>query len=168
MKRYVSIFLTVFLLLMTFTALSESVQEAVIGEAYPVGDVSAKLIAYHVEQIDGIDYLYVHVEFTNNGSAPLTFENAAWLLVMQDDEECYIHEAELPNISLIDPCLPGKQMTYVNAYKLNDPKTEVVIDMFPTDQLLVRWDKRTGEIFYHIDIVNEPKAIADGYEWEGI
>ncbi len=168
MKRIISVILAVLLMLISAVSIAESIQEAVIGEEYTVGDVSAKLIAYHVEQIDGLDYIYVEFEFTNNGSAPLTFENAAWLLVTQDDEECYIHTAELPNIKLIDPCLPGKQMTYINAYRLNDLTTEVIIDMFPTDQLLVRWDKRTGEVFYHIDIVNEPKAIADGYEWEDI
>ncbi|MBR6982068.1 MAG: DUF5067 domain-containing protein [Ruminococcus sp.] len=166
MKRCISIIMTLILILIAVSAFAESVQEAVLGEAYTVGDVSAKLIAYHVEHVEGSDYIYVEIEFTNNGSDPISFENAAWLLVTQDDEECGIHTVDLQNIKLIDPCLPGNTETYINAYMLNDLTTEVIIDMFPADQLLVRWDKRQGEIFYHIDIVNEPKAIADGYEWE--
>ena len=166
MKRFISIILALAVILFAFSALAESVQEAVLGESYTVGNISAKLIAYHVEEINGSNYIYVEFEFTNNGSDPLVFENAAWLLLTQDDEECYVHMSDLPNIKMIDPCRPGKTETYINAYMLNDLTTEVIIDMFQTDQLLARWDQRKGEIFYHIDIVNEPKAIADGYTWE--
>ena len=153
-------------MLVPHAAFADEKVTGVLGEVYEFDDISAKLVAYHVEEIDGSTYIYVEFEFINNGTAPLTFENSAWVLVTQDDEECYIHTTELPNINLIDACKPDATTTYINAYKLNDLKTEVIVDVYPASQLLAGWGKRKGEVFYHIDIVNEPKAIADGYEWK--
>ena len=162
MKRLICILLTLILIVLSFIAFAEEVT-GVLGEVYEFDDVSAKLVAYHVEEIDGSSYIYVEFEFSNNGTAPLTFENAAWVLVTQDDDECYIHTTELPNINLIDACRPGATANYINAYRLNDLKTEVIIDVYPASQMLAGWGNRKGEVFYHIDIVNEPKAIAEGY-----
>ena len=167
MKRLLTIVTAlVFMLIVSCAAFADDEVIGALGEVYEFDDVSAKLVAYHVEEIEGSTYIYVEFEFTNNGSAPLTFENAAWILVTQDNEECYIHSIELPNINLIDACKPDATTTYVNAYMLNDLKTEVVVDVYPASQMLAGWGKRKGEVFYHIDIVNEPKAIAEGYEWE--
>lgn len=165
-KRLACILLTMVLILVSVMAFADEGVTGVLGESYDFDDISAKLVAYHVEEIEGSNYIYVEFEFTNNGSAPLAFENAAWVLVTQEDEECYIHSTELPNIKLIDPCRPGMTETYINAYELNDTKTEVVIYVYPASQMLAGWGNRKGEVFYHVDIVNEPKAIVEGYEWE--
>ena len=165
-KLALTIMILVFSIL-SLAALADNVEDAVIGEPYVCDNVTEKLIAYHVEEIGGTNYLYIEIEFVNNGDTPLVFENGgAWVAVTQDDEECMMHFEELPNIYISEPCKPGATAYYINAYKLNSLKKEVVVQLTPTSQVLKKWNERDGKIYYHLDIVNEPKKIADGYEWE--
>ncbi len=49
-----------------------------------------------------------------------------------------------------------------------DMTTELIVDVYPMSQFTKSWDEREGEVFFHIDIANEPRAIADGYEWDDL
>lgn len=158
MKRTLAILIALFLLLTSFAAVADDDENTgILGNSYDFDNISAKLVACHVEQIEGISYLYVEFEFVNNGKSATTFENNAWIYISQNEEECYIAYEDLPNINMMDSCRAGATNTYTSAYILNDLTTEAIIEIYPMSQFINPVDK----IYYHVDIADLSTGISD-------
>ena len=132
MKRIISAISAILLLFSVCFACAEDEIDGygVLGESYEMGKGSVKLVAYYVDQVNSSNAIFLVFEFTNNGKEALSFSDEAWY--------------------------PGATIRITDAYYLYDLKGEVEIELFRTDQLC---QNHIGEVFYRLDIANEPKAV---------
>jgi len=168
MKRIISAISAILLLFSVCFACAEDEIDGygVLGESYEMGKGSVKLVAYDVDQVNSSNAIFLVFEFTNNGKEALSFSDEAWYYTHQEDEELYVVLAEDPRLNpYVEYCDPGATIRITDAYYLYDLKGEVKIELFRTDQLC---QNHIGEVFYRLDIANEPKAVGEGYKWEDL
>ena len=171
MNRIFSALLAVLFLFSASFAIAEDEIEGygALGESYEMGKASVKLVAYYVDHVKDSsgDAIFLVFEFTNNGTEPMWFGDEACYYIKQDGEEIYMVLAEDPRLDhTVQYCDPGATLRFTDAYYLyDDLKKEVEIELFETAQLFA---EHFGEVYYFLDLANEPKAIAEEIEWDDL